>query len=184
HVYVVSAEGGGPQRRITDANTYSDSGALWTPDGKHLVYLAGSDVGNIGQAGRSTAQLYVVALTREEREPGERGIDNEEEAAQAERNSPRPGGGRGPAAAPANVEVKIDFDRIARRARQLTRSGDAIGSVAVSPDSRSVVFTTSGVEGGRRVQSIWSLSLEGAATPRRLTQAGMATDHGERPTPP
>jgi tricorn protease len=183
HVYVIPAEGG-PERRITDDTVYSDTGALWTPDGKRLVYLAGTDVGNIGQAGRSTAQLYVVSLTREEREPGERNIDSEEEAAQAERNQPRPGGGRGPTAAPTKVEMKIDFDRITRRARQLTRTGDAVGSVAVAPDGRSVVFTTSGVEGGRRVQSIWSQPLEGAATPRRLTQIGMPTEETEGPPTP
>jgi tricorn protease len=53
--------------------------------------------------------------------------------------------------------------------------------VAVAPDSRSVVFVTSGVEGGRRVQSIWSVALEGQATPRRLSQSGAAADDAEGP---
>src|SRR5262249_7458594 len=50
HVYVIPSEGG-QERRITEEDVYSDSAALWTPDGKRLVYLAGVDVGNIGQAG-------------------------------------------------------------------------------------------------------------------------------------
>jgi tricorn protease len=188
HVYVKPA-GGGPERRITDDTTYSDCNAQWTPDGKALVYLSGADTGNIGQAGRSTAQVYVVALRHEDREPGERGIDSEEEAAAAPATESlrfyrgRPegaeaAGGRGP----GKVEVKIDFERISRRARQLTRTGDTIGSLAVSPDSKTLVFTTSGVEGGRPVQSIWSLALEGRAEPQRLAQAARPADEEGPPT--
>src|SRR5262249_7432469 len=157
-----------PERRITDEDVYSDSSAAWSPDGKRLVYLAGGDVSNIGQAGRSTAQLYAVALTPEEKDDADRNIDSEEQAAKAERERPRPprrpadGGGEpgdaeGPPAADKKAEVKIDFPRIGRRARQLTRTADAIGSVAVAPDSKTVVFTTSGTEGGRSVQSVWSV---------------------------
>src|SRR5262249_44181337 len=68
HVYVIPAAGG-PERRVTDADSYSDTAALWTADGKRLVYLSGLDVGNIGQAGRSTAQIYTVALLPETTDP-------------------------------------------------------------------------------------------------------------------
>jgi tricorn protease len=188
HVYVMPA-GGGPERRITDDTTYSDSNAVWTPDGKALVYLSGSDTGNIGQAGRSTAQIYLVELQHEVKEPGERGIDSEEEAKAAPatertgfyRGRPEGAGEGGAGRGRGKVEVKIDFDRISRRARQLTRTGDAIGSLAVSPDSKTLVFTTSGVEGGRPVQSIWSLALEGRGEAQRLTQAGRPTDAGGPP---
>ncbi|HTU92320.1 MAG TPA: S41 family peptidase, partial [Gemmataceae bacterium] len=74
------------------------------------------------------------------------------------------------------AEVKIDFDRISRRTRQVTRSGDSVGAMAVAPDGKTLVFATTGVEGGRSVQSIWSVSLEGNPTPRRLTQAGRSSD--------
>jgi tricorn protease len=180
HVYIVSADGRA-EKRITDADTYSDNSALWTPDGKTLVYLAGTDVGNIGQAGRSTAQVFAVALTRQDKDPAEAGVDSEEEAARLERtrpsSRPRAEGGESP-----KVEVKIDFDRIARRSRQVTRTGDAVGSMAVSPDSKTLVFVTTGVEGGRPVQSIWSVALEGAAEPRRLSQSSRPTEEDGPPT--
>jgi tricorn protease len=186
HTYVIPADGGA-ERRITDPDSYSDSFALWTPDGKAIVYMAGTDSGNIGQSGRPSAQIFVVSLTREEKEPGASDIDSEEDAVRAER---RPGArtrlsgysGRLPEGErDAKVEVKIDFQRIARRARQLTRTADQIGELAVAPDSKTLIFTTSGVEGGRSVQSIWSVALEGDATPRRLTQAGSTTeDEGPR----
>ncbi|HEY7315827.1 MAG TPA: S41 family peptidase [Gemmataceae bacterium] len=181
HVYVMPA-GGGAEKRITDADTYSDSSPLWTPDGKALVYLAGIDTGNIGQTGRSTAQIFVVSLTRQEKEPGADGIDSEADAARARPSGPRLRPDDGAAAKPVEVkEMKIDFDRIARRARQVTRSGDAVGALAVAPDSKSLVFVTSGVEGGRSVQSIWSVALEGRQPPRRLTQSGRGSEDEETP---
>jgi tricorn protease len=175
HVYIMPAAGGA-EKRITDADSYSDSGALWTPDGKALVFLSGTDTGNIGQSGRSTAQISVVSLTREEKEPGEAGVDSEEEAARSESSRPR-GRMRGEdGEARKAVEVKIDFDHIARRARQVTRSGDSVGAMAVTPDGKTLVFATTGIEGGRPVQSLWSVSLEGGQQARRLTQVSSPTD--------
>jgi tricorn protease len=190
HVYVMPS-GGGAEKRITDADAYSDSSPLWTPDGKALVYLAGMDSGNIGQTGRSTAQIFVVSLTRQEKEPGEDNVDSEAEAASKERDRSRPGGGRmrppdrqdnGPSReARKPVEVKIDFDRISRRARQVTRSGDSIGAMAVAPDGKTLAFVTTGVEGGRPVQSIWSVSLENNQPPRRLAQPSRSSEEEGSP---
>jgi tricorn protease len=177
HVYVIPSQGG-PEKRITDEDTYSDSGAVWTPDGKGLVYLAGLDIANIGQAGRSTAQIHVVALGPQEKDPTDRGVDTEAQAATERPRFPGKPAGETPAA--GKVEVKIDFNRIARRSRQLTRVGDDIRSLAVTPDSRSVVFVTSGTEGGRSVQSIWSIGLDGDRL-TRLVQAGLPSPSEEGP---
>lgn len=183
HVYIAPADGSA-EHRITDPDTYSDSMAQWTPDGKKLVYLSGADVSNIGGAGRSTTQLYVVSLVREDKAPGQSGIDSEAEAVAAAREGSRTIGTPAKATpkTPSKVDVKIDFEKIGRRARQLTRSGDSIGAVAVSPDSRSVVFVTSGVEGGRPVTSIWSVQIETGQT-TRLTQATQpAPEEGAPPS--
>ncbi len=192
HVYVIPADGG-KEQRVSDPDVYSAGMAQWTPDGKRIVYLSGMDVSNIGGGNRSaTTQLQVVALTKEDREPGERGLDSEEEAVAAERQQPRRFGGRPggegeetpKAGTNAKVEVKIDFERIGRRTRQLTRTGDSISSFTVAPDSRSVAFVTSGVEGGRRVTSIWSVQFDTQRT-TRLSQAAEPTpDEAAPPTPP
>jgi tricorn protease len=171
HVYVIPAEGG-KEKRITDEQTYSDTNAVWTPDGKRLIYLAGTDIANIGQGGRSTAQLFVVTLTPEERDPTDRDIDSEADAQRQQREQRAGGrGGRGGAAdagdgGPARVEVKINFEGIARRARTLTRTGDTVGSVAVSPDGRTVVFTTTDTEAGRSQPAIWSVGIDGSSLTR------------------
>jgi tricorn protease len=182
HVFIVPASGG-EARRVTGPDIYSDTNAHWTPDGKRLVYSSGVDVGNIGAPGRSTAQLYAVSLATEEKDPSDRGVDSEAAAAESDRQTPRgPRGGGGGDATPApKPDVKIDFDRIERRARQLTRSGDAIQGVTVAPDSKSLVFVTSGVEGGRTVQSIWQFTFEGDRTTRLTQTASQADDEGGPP---
>lgn len=175
HVYIIPAAGG-QERRVTGPDSYSDMGAHWTPDGKRLVYLSGVDTGNIGQGGRSTAQLWSVALATEDKDPADRGVDSEAAAADADRTAARPGG-----RPDTRPEVKIDFDRMDRRARQLTRSGDAIREVAVAPDSRSVAFVTGGVEGGRQVQSIWSVTFEGERVTRLQQSTSQADEDGGPP---
>ncbi len=187
HVYVVSADGG-IERRITDADSYSDSNAYWSPDGKYLVYLTGIDVGNIGQAGRSTAQLVAVALTPEDKNPADQGVDTEAEGKSAGRR-PAPGSARvstpgsarvsdptgsarvsDPADTETQPDVKIQFEGIARRTHQLTRSADSISTLAVGRGNL-VAFGTSGTEGGRRVQSLWTISIAG----ERLTRVAQST---------
>jgi tricorn protease len=192
HVYVMPATGG-EAKRITDDDVYSDTNAIWTPDGKRIVYTSGSDIGNIGGMGRSTAQIHVVSLMPEEKAPADKSIDSEEEAVKAERERRRTGfgrrgegdgeGGEQPMPPEARgperkVEVKIDFNRMARRTRQVTRTEDNIGAMAVSPDSKTLVFVTSGTEGGRPVTSIWSLNLDDERQ-TRVAQASQPTEEGQ-----
>jgi tricorn protease len=190
HVFVIPADGG-KEERITDEDAYSDMGALWTPDGKRIVYLSGVDVGNIGQSGQSTAQLFSVSLLPEEKNPFERGIDSEEQAkTEPEKSSPR---GRsdehateGEAARPKpdkKIEVKINFQHIGRRSRQLTRTGDSISGLAVAPDSKSYAFITSGTEGGRPVESIWVIAADGGKL-TRVAQSGRPSEEEGPPQGP
>jgi tricorn protease len=169
HVYIIPSEGG-KEHRITDDDTYSDSSALWAGDGKQILYLAGSDVGNIGGGGRSSAQMFAVHLAPQEKDDSDKSIDSEEQATQAERKG-TPKGKKGGGEAKA-VEVKIDFDGLARRSRQLTRSGDAINGMVLSPDGKMVAFATTGVEGGRPVQSLWALQLDSEQQTRIAQGAG------------
>lgn len=199
HVFIIPATGG-KEQRVTDDELYSDSNALWTPDGKKLVFLAGVDIGNLGQQGRSTAQIYQVSLMPEEKDPSDRNIDSEEQAVSTERergrdmlnrfrgegrpddeNAERPAEGLGARGAARKVEVKIDFNRIARRVRQLSRGADQIGSMAISPDSRALYFVTTGTEGGRPVQSIWAQQLDGDRLTRVTTGSRQSDDEGDGP---
>src|SRR5262249_58506354 len=64
--------------------------------------------------------------------------------------------------------------------RQLTRTPDNITSLAAGPDGRSVLFVTSGVEGGRTVQSIWSVQIDGDKL-TRVAQSAAAGDEEDTP---
>jgi tricorn protease len=181
HVYVIPADGG-KEERITSEDTFTDSSALWTSDGKKIVYLSRQDVPNMisGVGRRGGAQIHVVSLMSQSKDPTEKGIDTEADAAQAGTQSPRSGKGAKAAAKSEPVELKIDFRTIGRRSRQVTKAADSVTGLVLTPDARSVVFSTTGVEGGRPVQSIWSAPLDGGLA-RRLSQASQSTDEDAPP---
>src|SRR5262249_6967653 len=151
HVYIIPGTGG-PARRLTDPDSYSDTAALWTADGKRIVFLAGLDVANIGQRGNSTAQIYSVSRLPETADPAGNGVDSEADAVKPPPPGTKPSlvvdpTGKlvmGPNGKPViiipKIEVKIDFDRIGRRARQLTRTPDTITNMVLAPNSQAVVF--------------------------------------------
>jgi tricorn protease len=178
HVYVMPATAGGEAKRVTGHESFTDRAALWTPDGKYLVYTGSNDVGSgpISVGNKMTSQLYVLSLLPEDKDRGDKNVDSEEEALK------KAAGGKGQKGDKAEVEVKIDFTKIGRRTRALTKAGDNVGNVAITPDSKTVVFTTSGVEGGRNVQSIWSISIDGG-TATRVVQAAPQDPEGAAPPP-
>lgn len=189
HVVVISAEGGA-EHRITDETSYSDLGAVWTPDGKKMVYVAGIDPGNIGGGGESSTQIYSVSLAAEEKNTFDHGIDDEEAAAAAEAaNRPagmmrRPGGeaSAAPAEAPhRKVEVKIDWDGIVRRSHQLTRLTDTLSNVVIAPDSKTYAFVSIGNVEGRRTETIYTIQEDGDKL-TKITQSGPSG--GEEGGPP
>ncbi len=188
HVYVISSEGGTP-RRITGDTSYTDLDAAWTPDGKKIVYLSGIDPQNIGGAGQSNAQIFSVALSAEEKNAFDRGIDDEAAAAAAEASARRAGmggmrrpegmeGGNGPGeAARHKVDVKIDWDGITRRSHQITRLSENITGVTVSPDSKTYAFVVFSSVDGRPSQSIYTIEENGERL-TKITQAGPSGEEG------
>jgi tricorn protease len=175
HVYVKPIAGGA-ERMIGGEEFLMTTGARWTPDGKKLLFLAGSGAFSIAStSGRTTMQLHSVSLTRIEKNPTERGVDTEEEAQSAPPAERRPGPGGAAASALAKVEVKIEWDGLDRRVRQITRSGDSVFSVAPSPDSRTYAFVAmsggGGEEGGPSGAALYTISEDGERLTRLATAA-------------
>ncbi len=184
HIIVISSEGGA-EHRITDETAYSDGNAVWTPDGKRIVYLRGQDTGNIGGGEAPATQLYSVALTPEEKNMFDRGIDDEEAAAAAEAaarpmGGMRRAGGEGMGGGPPKPEVKIDWEGIGRRSHQLTNLTENITSVAVSPDSRTYAFVAVGTMEGRPSAAIYTIQEDGEHL-TRITQSGGPREGEEGP---
>jgi len=194
HVYLKSLDGG-EEHRIGAQDFLTSNGAHWTPDGKKLLLLGGAGAPAMSSLNRSPLQLYSVALTRIEKNPDiDRDIDTEEQAQAAQNPSRRTrpsGSGSGTRAdstdedsdltrrpATSKVEVKIEWDGLDRRIRQLTRVGGSVMTVVPSPDSHTYAFIASGgdEEGGGR-PALYTISEDGS----RLTplSQGPAPDPSE-----
>jgi tricorn protease len=174
HVYVKQLETG-TERMIGAEEFLESNGAKWTPDGKKLLLLGGAGVPSMASLNRTTSQLYSVALTRIDKGP-EEGVDTEAEALAALDAS---GPGRGPArgAAP-KVEVKIEWDGLDRRIKQLTSFGGSVSSVAPSPDSRTYAFWATGGGGGDQGgggQGLYTIGEDGTRMTRLNTTVAADT---------
>ena len=185
HVFVKPAGSapGQDERMIGIDDLFSATDARWSPDGKRLYLTAGVMQMGMASLGRSMSmQLYSVNLQKEDKDPLDRGIDSEEEAASQPQTPAGPGGGR-QQQPPAKVDVKIDWDGLPKRIRQLTRLADAVSIFAISPDSRQIAFVARGEQEGRMVSALWTIQDNG----ERMTRVAQATpppaQEGE-PTPP
>ncbi len=162
HVYVAPITGAGPgneERHISDdAVLFSEANPVWTADGRYLVFTSseGFSSGIASQGGiATTTEMWAAPLRDQERDPLNRDIDNEVQAiaaqaaaAAAGRALPGQAGGAGQA---APVTIQIDWNNIARRARQIPLTGDSISGLVASPAGALVAFSmgTGGTGGGR-----------------------------------
>jgi tricorn protease len=156
HVYIIPITGGEERHVSDDSLLYSESNAVWTADGRYIVFtsLEGTSSGIASQGGLNTTMaLWAVSLRDQDRDPGNRDVDNEAQGLAAEAAA-RQNSGRGGGAGAGNQtppEVRIDWSGLPRRARQLTVPGNTIGGLTPAPEGHSVALTVSsgGVGAGR-----------------------------------
>src|SRR5262249_38646699 len=180
HVHIVSAAGG-DEHRLNDDVLFATTGARWSHDGRKLVFLGGYVQGGSAALRDNVASLYSVSLAKEEKDAMSRDIDDEEQAAAAERSERAD---RAPRAAPREApEVKIDFDGLERPFRPLTRLADNLARVAISPDSRTYAFVVVGDADaeGRPSTAIYTVQENGEQL-RRVVQS-QPPQEGEDETP-
>jgi tricorn protease len=147
-VYVMNLESG-EEHRIGSEQFLVSSGAKWSLDGKKLLLLGGTGAAAMSSLNRTTLQLYSVPLTHVAKDPQDRDVNTEAQAESSERPR-RPGrggtgGAGGPDTAPAKVDVKIEFDGLDRRIKQLTRlPTGSVYAIAPSPDGHTCAFVAFG----------------------------------------
>jgi tricorn protease len=155
HVYILPITGGEERHISDDALLYSESNAVWTADGRYIVFTSaeGTTSGIASQGGLSpTMGLWAASLRDQDRDPSNRDIDTEAQGLAAEaaarQNSGRGGAGAGAQPPP---EVRIDWSGMPRRARQLTVPGNALAGLTPAPEGHSVALTVAnaGAGGGR-----------------------------------
>jgi tricorn protease len=141
HVYIMPIAGGEERHVSDDRLLYSESNAVWTADGRYLVFTSSEGFSNgiATQGGiNTTMSLWVLSLRDRERDPMDRDIDSEAEALAAEAAA-RQAGARGGAAA----DVVIDWNNLARRARRLTVPGTTLGRLTPAPEGHAIALSVS-----------------------------------------
>ena len=114
----------------------------------------------------TTMRLWMTSLQDRDRNPLNRDVDNEAQAAAAGRQG---GGGRAggaPAGPTAPPTVTIDWEGLPERAVEVTIPGTSVSSLTASPDGRSVAIV--GKE--NELEDIWVLDTE-RGTRTRLSTA-------------
>jgi len=161
HAYIAPSAGG-EERRITDDSlSFSENSAVWTADGRFIIYISsagtGGGVASTGGGAQNQVQLMVLPLRAQDRDPLNRDIDNEAQALASEATGARGGGARGGGAAAGGgagqqppVEVKIDWDGLTKRARRLTTPGDTVGGLTPAPSGSIIAFTSATTGGAAR----------------------------------
>ncbi len=174
----------GKETMISSDRFLTSRGARWTPDGKKLLLIGGrgGSAGIASTGGRGSAQLYSVALNPIDKDPNDHDINTEEqaEAAEAAGNAGGARGGRG-AAASANVEVKIDWDGMDRRFREVTPMAN-VQYVVSSPDGRTYLFAAGGggaaAEGAAVGPGIYTIAEDGTHQTKLNTTVNDAAGRG------
>jgi tricorn protease len=151
HVYIAPIAGGDERHISDDTVHYSENNAVWTADGRYAVFTSTETVptGIASQGGITPATtLWSVSLRDRDRDPADRDIDNEAEGLAAEAAARQTGRGGSAGAAPP-PEIRIDWNGIARRAKQVNVPGPPMGGLEPAPEGHSVAVNVGTAGGGR-----------------------------------
>jgi tricorn protease len=165
-IYMIAASGEDkePHRVTFDSN--NDGNPHFGPDGRK-VFFQRVEASAGGNAPNST-QIYSVWLEKLDKDPDD-AEEREAEPPQAQGEGGEGQAGpprRGPQANRPPREIKVDWDGMKRRTRQVTRMPFPIFNFTITPDSRTIVFVTSEPAGMASVPVIYSIQEDG----RRLTR--------------
>jgi len=188
---IVAPAAGGEEHRIDSDDAYSSTNGAWTRDGKAILYVAGGAPGGgiaaIGGGAGLTSDLNIVSLTKLDKNPADRDVDEEEPLPA----TPVAGGRGGAGAAPERVpEVKFDWQGIERRARRLQQMTGGISNIVSSPDGRTVAFVNGGGGGGGGGRGgvgagggpvLYTVALDTGTLTRVATPTPQAPPVGEAP---
>lgn len=168
-----------PHKVTFDSN--NEGNPQFAADGRKLYFQRQEGTGGNTP---SSIQVYSVWLERQEKDP-----DDAEERAETEapprEPAAEPGEGATPPARrpPANRpvrEIKMDWDGMKRRARQVTRMPFPVISYVIAPDSRTIVFVTTEPTAQASLPVIYSIQEDGRRL-ARITSGQPPNEGGDGP---
>ena len=179
-VYMVAASGQEKEPHKVTFDSNNDANPTFGPDGRKLFFQRLEGTGG----NTPSVQIYSVWLERQEKDPD----DAEEREAEPPQAPPAAEGGEGavPAARPrpqANRpprEIKMDWDGLKRRTRQITRMPFPILNYTLTPDSRTIVFVTTEPAGTASVPVVYSIQEDGRRL-ARITAGQPPTEGADGP---
>ena len=181
-VYVMNLQGR-DEHMIGSEQFLVSEGARWTPDGKKLLLLGGVGAPAMSSLNRTTMQLYSVSLTHIAKDPEDRDVNTEAQAEASDEPARRPIRSAlasvGIGSAPAKVEVKIEWDGIDRRIKQLSHlPNGSVYAIAPSPDGHVYAFAAfgGGNDEGGGGSALYTISEDGS----RVTQIASGSSGGGR----
>jgi tricorn protease len=147
---------GGDERKVT-FDSYNDLNPQFTHDGRKLYFVRTEGGPGGGGGAQASAQLYSVALEREDRDPNDpedrpEATDQDQESGQRRMGPPRN--------QPVK-EINVDWSGLKRRTTQVTRMPFAVFNYTIAPDNRTIVFVTTEPAGTRNVPVIYSIQEDG-----------------------
>jgi tricorn protease len=178
-IYVIASSGAEKEAHRVTSDSNNDASPQFGPDGRKLFFQRVEATGNTSQP--NSVQIYSMWLEHQDKDPD----DPEEREAEPPAAPPAEGveGGAPPAARPrpqANRpprEIKMDWEGMKRRTRQITRMPFPILTYSITPDSRTIVFVTTEPAGPATIPVLYSIGEDG----RRLARitAGQAPNDNE-----
>ena len=145
-VFVVNAIEGSAPINVTRYPGIN-SAPQWSADGKKLFFLSNRS---------GTVNLWSVSLEEEKDKAEDENPDEEKPDPKAAKKGEKP-----------SVTVKIDFEDLHKRAKQVTKTEAAVNGFTVSPDSKTVVYSMTQL--GQA--DLWKVAVKGGE-PTRLTTTG------------
>jgi tricorn protease len=176
-VYMIASSGQEKEPHKVTFDSYNDGNPHFGPDGRKLFFQRAEG----GQGGApSSTQIYSVWLERQDKDPDD--PEEREAEAPAERPAAAPAEG-GEAAPPVRRptgnrpprEIKVDWDGLKRRTRQITRMPFPILNYTITPDSRTLVFVTTEPAGPANIPVLYSIAEDGRRL-NRITAGAPPTD--------
>jgi tricorn protease len=176
-VYMISSSGQEKEAHKVTFDAYSDGNPHFAPDGRKLFFQRAEPTTGGNQP--TSTQIYSVWLERQERDPDDpeerEQTDAPQQPAEGEEEG-TPAARRGPPANRPPREIKMDWDGMRRRVRQVTRMPFPILSYTITPNSRTLVFVTTEPAGQANIPVLYSIQEDG----RRLSRitAGQPPNEG------